>query len=622
MGDRSDKNRHTDACTTVQQAQILVEALQNTVHRTATFNPKKGIHSSESPSGGDQRYCTGILGVGNHTGGPGQGQNICITDNFKMEGVKSMSDLILPGDFITKLEIKSAYHHSVYKNHEIGAGAAQDYWDTFDILDRQYEYTGNFSTGVPETNQNSVKTLKKSWVHNEPQKIGNGISQKPDFSWSGVRHTQNDHPPHPEPKKKDTEETTVAIGPAAIKSRELQLDNRSPGKVQLQIQCPVFTISYGSGRFQVTEATDKQLERITLNAETTTSIAPVSATTDASETGTMSLVGIWNPQIQKGSSKYKETVTLLHSLKTHAPYWRKMKIRMQTENITTKAFFTKGGTTANRKLLNLAKEWWDITMENNICVNITHIAGKGNVLADWLSKVGTTQGQPIYFGGQSPAGKLLRSGTRHIVSGSGCANSSMGNKRSLFKPTTTPDTSYIETSNHEEAPNGNNSSKLADVTIVTTIKEVVNIFSYNTIKFTSTMGDASLEPIEKTVQELTNSAKQLIRNSIRSSTAKSYKSFLKKFIVWSVSQKTNQDEYSAINLANFLGSLKLKPSSVLMYATAVSDNWQTLYPEQKPITTDRRVSRLLQGLRNNIEKKSHEFPSWDVGKLIEHITNW
>ncbi|PVZ99736.1 hypothetical protein BB558_004230 [Smittium angustum] len=126
-----------------------------------------------------------------------------------------------------------------------------------------------------------------------------------------------------------------------------------------------------------------------------------------------------------------------------------------------------------------------------------------------LSKqeVGTTQGQLISIGGQSPAGKLLRSGARHIVAGSGCANVLIVNEKSLHQPTTTPDTSYIETSNHEEALNGNNSSKLANVTIVTTIKEVVNIFSYNTIKFTSTMKDPSLGPISKTVQELTDSEK-------------------------------------------------------------------------------------------------------------------
>ncbi|OMJ13208.1 hypothetical protein AYI69_g9082 [Smittium culicis] len=34
-----------------------------------------------------------------------------IKESFKMEGIKSLRDMILPGDFITKMDIKSAYHH-------------------------------------------------------------------------------------------------------------------------------------------------------------------------------------------------------------------------------------------------------------------------------------------------------------------------------------------------------------------------------------------------------------------------------------------------------------------------------------------------------------------------------
>ncbi|PVZ97985.1 hypothetical protein BB558_006025 [Smittium angustum] len=54
--------------------------ISNTIHKTVTAYTEEGIRSSESPPGSHQRHGSRIFGVGDHTGGPGHGHNIRVTD--------------------------------------------------------------------------------------------------------------------------------------------------------------------------------------------------------------------------------------------------------------------------------------------------------------------------------------------------------------------------------------------------------------------------------------------------------------------------------------------------------------------------------------------------------------
>ncbi|PVZ96606.1 hypothetical protein BB558_007473 [Smittium angustum] len=89
------------------------------------------------------------------------------------------------------------------------------------------------------------------------------------------------------------------------------------------------------------------------------------------------------------------------------------------------------------------------------------------------------------------------------------------------------------------------------------------------------------------------------------------------FTGWAIKNNINFKKRDPINLANFLAWLKLKPSSVLVYSTAISEYWLTLDPTSKPATEDRTVILLalstfwrprseLQGIMLTTIKKSED----------------
>ncbi|OMJ30097.1 hypothetical protein AYI69_g387 [Smittium culicis] len=169
----------------------------------------------------------------------------------------------------------------------------------------------------------------------------------------------------------------VADNPAAIKSREIQIYItrflQNPN-YRYDAPCPFSTNTIKNLIFwdnYLCSWNSTPLALKYMNPKT-----PVSVITNASGIGwgvtsnIMNVCGTWDETMKNESSNCKEAISLLNAPKLQSAYWRNEKIRIQLKNMTTKAIYTNGGTTVNSKLLNLAKEWWGIAIENKISAGI------------------------------------------------------------------------------------------------------------------------------------------------------------------------------------------------------------------------------------------------------------
>ncbi|OMJ15285.1 hypothetical protein AYI70_g7378 [Smittium culicis] len=41
-----------------------------------------------------------------------------------------------------------------------------------------------------------------------------------------------------------------------------------------------------------------------------------------------------------------------------------------------------------------------------------------------------------------------------------------------------------------------------------------------------------------------------------------------------------------------------------------------------PITSERRISKLLKELKNSVEKNPHQFPTWSIEQLLIYFNTW
>ena len=124
------------------------------------------------------------------------------------------------------------------------------------------------------------------------------------------------------------------------------------------------------------------------------STRPVEAqvTTDASSHGWgavfegMEAKGVWDPQISRFPSNFRELFTTLLALLSFMPHLRHKKVQIVTDNISTVAYINHLGG-PSPALSRLATALWATAIENGIELTATHLAGKKNVHADALSRV-------------------------------------------------------------------------------------------------------------------------------------------------------------------------------------------------------------------------------------------
>ncbi|PWA00984.1 hypothetical protein BB558_002944 [Smittium angustum] len=585
----SDQNQHTDACPTVQQAQKLVEmgeepmgtpnterGIHDTVCRTASTDPEKGICPSEAPSGSDQRYGVGILGVGDHPGDPGYEYDICLTNirqggaqqdpsalrhdpNQRICGQRELQDggsQVYEGlDTSRGLHLQAGHQvsisscatapiiseyvqihppeqdvrvpgtaiwtdnrpQSVHKNHEIGAGAAQNNRYSSDILYRRYSHTGNIGRGMPATHQNSVETLGKSWVHNEPRKIGDYTGQQADFPWGSVRHTQDDHPPHPGSNEKGSEGSAKSTAPSANYTTSNGLERAvlssssghrtscnqitrapvgyygCPTEAQLQLQCPVPTKSVDIGGSKVVGVSNSHLELITSHPEVS-----------QSKRARICHHGcFWN---RMGNNQQQYVAGWSLGYKND---YGVIKLQGGNNTVTCpedpcSTLERDQSTTTNRQHYNKGNlhEW-----RNNSQPQTAEL-GKGMV--EYHHEEQNNSGYyPYTWEGKRPSGLAFQKfsqavgmeaanhwfkfiDSRPTSSGDRCTDAFMAQNWTLRQPTTNADTTYTEASDHGAFKNGNSGTRLESTALVPAVTENGSNRANIITKISLTMGNESL----------------------------------------------------------------------------------------------------------------------------------
>ncbi|PVU85265.1 hypothetical protein BB560_007092 [Smittium megazygosporum] len=215
----------------------------------------------------------------------------------------------------------------------------------------------------------------------------------------------------------------------------------------------------------------------------------------------MSLGGTWDSKMIMESYNYKEAATLLYALKLHAPYWKEQKVGMQTGNTMAKSIFMLGGTTASKKLLDLAKQWWDTVMEHRIRQD--------------QQALGPFEDRPVRIGTEQETPAVLLTGTGPTITGDRCTNAFMAQEGGICQPTTDASTANTTTSNTRTATDGNSSAQLALTALVSSTTETSTGTTHGAEIRSLSMDNASMVRIEENEQGLKKEAIQLISESVK-----------------------------------------------------------------------------------------------------------
>jgi hypothetical protein len=114
---------------------------------------------------------------------------------------------------------------------------------------------------------------------------------------------------------------------------------------------------------------------------------------DASDSGwgvaspIMQTSGFWNHEDRLDSINVRELKTILYALKLHKNDYANKTIEIFTDNITALKYVTKQGGTSSPILQALALEIQELLLKFNITIQCAHIAGIKNVVADRLSRI-------------------------------------------------------------------------------------------------------------------------------------------------------------------------------------------------------------------------------------------
>ncbi|PVU95152.1 hypothetical protein BB559_002827 [Furculomyces boomerangus] len=317
-----------------QQAQSMVNACQKSlvpsntevripdiIYPAAATNPKEGILTAKTPKQSHQCYGTEIFIVGNNKKSD-RWQTAFVLPIFAKEEpnkIRPLLDLTQINKFVVKESfkmkesdpIKSAHQQkcadsytrtrclssklsiwaynstkNILQDHGIGIETNQENWDTIDLLYRRHSSIGNLERGMPETYNNSPKT---------PKNLGFTINKEKSITT---------------PKQKAVglnrlfSAAATAVGPSAIKSRELQLnitEELQKNRCQYNALCPLSLETIKDLRWWNNQMEKWNSSPIIMRLHNPNEY--VHATTDASGTGWgitsqyMLLAGTWEIKI-------------------------------------------------------------------------------------------------------------------------------------------------------------------------------------------------------------------------------------------------------------------------------------------------------------------------------------
>ncbi|PVU87819.1 hypothetical protein BB560_006427, partial [Smittium megazygosporum] len=208
---------------------------------------------------------------------------------------------------------------------------------------------------------------------------------------------------------------------------------------------------------------------------------------------------------------------------------------------------------------------------------------------------GAFKDRHVRIGTEEETPTVLLAGTGSTITEDKCTNASMAQKGGICQSTTDASTANTTASNTRTATNGNISAQLALTALVSFTTETSTGTTNGAEIRSPSMDNASMVRIGENEQGLTKAAIQLISESVRPNNKRNYSSGWKKFKHWAADNGINPLEYSPVNLANFLEALT---------------------------TQDRRVKKLLKGLKRRSPKKPLQAPTWGIAELLKSISLW
>ncbi|PVZ97134.1 hypothetical protein BB558_006923, partial [Smittium angustum] len=386
----------------------------------------------------------------------------------------------------------------VFKNNEIGDRATEKRRHLSDILHRRHSNHWKVSRRMSGTHRDHSPPPQESWLYIEYGEVSTNSKHQSDFPRISVQHHKNVYQSNSGLFKKDP--------PGSLEgatSTTYHQASHGPKRSLLSGSCSMPCTSFSTATVSMS-LVSKYNKGFTMVEQSTIQLGQFSnyAETGGSKRARICYDGYfgyrlgYNKQLyvyRRGLEQTDETTvlklqrsgTFLYALKLHAPFWKNQQVWMQTNNITAKNIFTNGGTTAGRKLVYLAKEWWETIIQQGLR---------------------SSKNRSVCLSGKQSTEEILSTGPRLSISG--CKRSAL----SLIK---------------------------------------CDLYA--------------------------NPPPLLILPILRR---------------WPPNGSHNH--------ANFLAWLKLKPSSVLVYSTAISEYWLTLDPTSKPETEDRVIQKLLQGKKTVI----------------------
>lgn len=115
--------------------------------------------------------------------------------------------------------------------------------------------------------------------------------------------------------------------------------------------------------------------------------------TDASASGwgvvstAITTNGLWSASEKAQSSNWREATTALYALRLLAPSATGKSILLESDNTTTVALIQRGGTGASRSLIRVAKAIWEVILSHRLTVQAVYLPGVDNIAADRASRL-------------------------------------------------------------------------------------------------------------------------------------------------------------------------------------------------------------------------------------------
>lgn len=120
-------------------------------------------------------------------------------------------------------------------------------------------------------------------------------------------------------------------------------------------------------------------------------------------------------------------------------------------------------------------------------------------------------------------------------------------------------------------------------------------------------------------ENLSTSSKEILENSERKQTRKSYESGWKNFHYWCKQSGKDANEYEISKAINYLAELaKTNPKSVLLHRTAISTTWKSMYPEKEAFGENDLTRKFIKGIRQKFPKEPpSKKESWCMNEVLK-----